>query len=54
MNTSIVQYADRDGFNYLVRRCRGVWISGLHNIADHRTIGPRKCFRLAEKMEGKT
>jgi hypothetical protein len=25
------------------------YLSGLHNIADRRTIGPRKFLRLAEK-----
>ena len=28
--------------------------TGLHNMADHRTIGRRKFFRLAEKIEDKT
>ena len=31
-----------------------VFAPGLHNMADHRTIGPRKFFRLAEKIEDKT
>ena len=29
-------------------------LPGLHNMADHRTIGRRKFFRLAEKIEDKT
>ena len=28
---------------------KGRMIPGLHNMADHRTIGRRKLFRLAEK-----
>ena len=28
--------------------------AGLHNMADHRTIGRRKFFRLAEEIEDKT
>ena len=32
----------------------GAVVAGLHNMADHRTIGRSKFFRLAEKIEDKT
>ena len=31
----------------------GEFIAGVENIADHGTIGPRKCFMLAERKKGR-